>query len=80
MQKKKFQIPRIPRHVIAIFTAVVIAAPVTTLSDENPFEGTAPFGQEFLVTAYYSPIPGQCCYVKGGLEADKILNGEGVIT
>ncbi|MBU2259596.1 hypothetical protein KKC44_03225, partial [Patescibacteria group bacterium] len=77
---RMLQIPRIPRHVIAIFTAVVIAAPVTTLSGENPFEGTAPFGQEFLVTAYYSPIPGQCCYVKGGLEADKILNGEGVIT
>ena len=79
MNQKQLFFPRIPRHVIAIFTAVAIAAPVTSLSGENPFEGTAPFGQEFLVTAYYSPVPGQCCYVKGGLEADKILNGEGVI-
>jgi peptidoglycan hydrolase-like protein with peptidoglycan-binding domain len=33
--------------------------------------------REYVVTAYYSPIPGQCCYVKGSLEADRILNGQG---
>lgn len=32
---------------------------------------------DFVLTAYYSPLPGQCCYVKGGLVADKILNGNG---
>ena len=37
----------------------------------------APYEQEFILTAYYSPLPGQCCYVRGGYEADKILNGEG---
>ena len=36
-----------------------------------------PYEQEFLITAYYSPEPDQCCYVRGGYEADKILNGEG---
>lgn len=32
---------------------------------------------DFVLTAYYSPLPGQCCYVKGGLVADKVLNGNG---
>jgi len=58
---------------------MIIAAPMQTLSGSDPFKGTQPFEQEFLVTAYYSPLPGQCCYVKGGLEADMILNGEGEI-
>ncbi|MBU0767280.1 peptidoglycan-binding protein [Patescibacteria group bacterium] len=79
MNQKRFSLPRIPRHVIAIFVAVIVVAPVKTLSDEDPFNGIEPFEQEFLITAYYSPIPGQCCYVKGGLKADKILNGEGLI-
>lgn len=33
--------------------------------------------QDFVLTAYYSPLPDQCCYVKGSLEADRILNGNG---
>lgn len=39
-----------------------------------------PYEQEFTITAYYSPKPDQCCYVMGGLTADKILNGEGHTT
>ncbi len=38
---------------------------------------TGPYEQDFVLTAYYSPLPDQCCYVKGSYEADKILNGEG---
>lgn len=37
-----------------------------------------PYEQEFIATAYYSPIPGQCCYVTGGLAADRVVNGVGV--
>lgn len=33
--------------------------------------------QDFIITAYYSPLPDQCCYVRGSEEADKILNGQG---
>lgn len=40
-------------------------------------ESTHPYEQDFIVTGYYSPLPGQCCYVRGGYEADKVLNGEG---
>lgn len=37
----------------------------------------APAEQDFVITAYYSPLPGQCCYVRGSYEADVALNGEG---
>ena len=45
--------------------------PVAAFGEQGVYE------QEFVVTAYYSPLPGQCCYVRGSYEADKILNGEG---
>jgi 3D (Asp-Asp-Asp) domain-containing protein len=32
--------------------------------------------QDFIVTAYYSPLPNQSFYLKGNYEAEKILNGE----
>jgi peptidoglycan hydrolase-like protein with peptidoglycan-binding domain/3D (Asp-Asp-Asp) domain-containing protein len=37
----------------------------------------APFEKDFILTAYYSPVANQCCYVKGSEEADKVLNGGG---
>jgi 3D (Asp-Asp-Asp) domain-containing protein len=33
--------------------------------------------KEFVVTAYYSPLPDQSFYLKWNYEAEKILNGEG---
>lgn len=36
-----------------------------------------PYEQDFVLTAYYSPLPDQCCYVKGSYDADRILNGNG---
>jgi peptidoglycan hydrolase-like protein with peptidoglycan-binding domain/3D (Asp-Asp-Asp) domain-containing protein len=36
-----------------------------------------PYEQTFTITAYYSPIAGQKRYVRGSLEADKKLNGNG---
>lgn len=36
-----------------------------------------PFEQNLVITAYYSPLPDQCCYVMGSLAADIKLNGEG---
>lgn len=47
-------------------------APIVSAEDV-----AAPMEVDFVLTAYYSPLPGQCCYVKGGLVADKILNGNG---
>ncbi|PIR53519.1 hypothetical protein COU76_00545 [Candidatus Peregrinibacteria bacterium CG10_big_fil_rev_8_21_14_0_10_49_10] len=61
----------IPRRIFLTLALVLLICPVRAGSNREPYE------QEFLITAYYSPLPGQCCYVKGGYEADKVLNGEG---
>ncbi|HVW67271.1 MAG TPA: peptidoglycan-binding protein [Candidatus Peribacteraceae bacterium] len=37
----------------------------------------APYEQDFILTAYYSPVANQCCYIKGSEQADKVLNGGG---
>jgi 3D (Asp-Asp-Asp) domain-containing protein len=58
-----------------------IAAAVLVLAHTIPSANTTPvvepINQEFILTGYYSPLEGQCCYVKGGVKADRILNGEG---
>lgn len=64
----------------ALTAASIIASllPSFASAQEADFAGrTEPFEQQFAITAYYSPLANQCCYVKGGERADKILNGEG---
>lgn len=60
-----------PLHIRFILLFIAFAAPIHVMSTP------APYKQKFMITAYYSPEPHQCCYVKGGERADKILNGEG---
>ncbi|OGJ55231.1 hypothetical protein A3D11_01110 [Candidatus Peribacteria bacterium RIFCSPHIGHO2_02_FULL_49_16] len=67
---------RIPIHLVVILVFLVAVTPMHTMSNE-PFPGEK-FEQEFLITAYYSPKPDQCCYVLGGLEADRVYNGQGM--
>jgi peptidoglycan hydrolase-like protein with peptidoglycan-binding domain/3D (Asp-Asp-Asp) domain-containing protein len=62
-----------PLRIRVVVALVALIAPYNVVGTDP----TAPFAQEFVITAYYSPKPGQCCYVRGGLVADKILNGEG---
>lgn len=64
---------RIPKHILFLILVIASVAPLRVLGGEER-------GQEFLITAYYSPKEGQCCYVRGGLAADRILNGEGHTT
>ncbi len=37
----------------------------------------APIEQEYVVTAYYSPLPGQSFYLKWNYQAEVLLNGNG---
>lgn len=65
---------KVPFHVLAIIAFIAVTVPMEgrgTIPSE-------PFDQEFVVTAYYSALPDQCCYIKGGLRRDRVLNGEGV--
>lgn len=37
-----------------------------------------PFEQKFVVTAYYSPQPNQCCYFRGNYDEEIMFNGKGI--
>lgn len=63
----------IPRRILLATIGVYTLAPLAAVAE--PYG--APYEQDFMLTAYYSPLPDQCCYIKGSYEADKILNGEG---
>lgn len=67
---------RVPLHICLITGLIAITLPYNALGE--PLEKTKPFTQEFILTAYYSPLPNQCCYVKGGEHIDKVLNGQGI--
>jgi len=68
-----------PKHVVALAAFFALLAPVMAGGADNPFTGGEPVEIDFVITAYYSPLPGQCCYVRGGYEAEKVLNGNGVM-
>ena len=68
----------VPRHIRILIVALVAFAPVHALTTPLPSGEPVPYEQEFILTAYYSPEPGQCCYVLGGERADKVMNGQGV--
>ncbi len=55
----------------------LVASILATLVPHFVVAEAASYEQEFIITAYYSPLPDQCCYVKGSFAADMILNGEG---
>jgi peptidoglycan hydrolase-like protein with peptidoglycan-binding domain/3D (Asp-Asp-Asp) domain-containing protein len=59
----------------AVASAVSSSAPAAAPS--APTETAGGKQQDFIITAYYSPLPDQCCYVKGSFEEDVILNGRG---
>jgi peptidoglycan hydrolase-like protein with peptidoglycan-binding domain/3D (Asp-Asp-Asp) domain-containing protein len=61
-----------PRRILLTVMAMLLLTPLRAGSTLEPYD------QNFIITAYYSPLPDQCCYVTGGYSAEKILNGEGV--
>ncbi len=58
----------------ALSATYLLASTCLVHAQEAP---TYPYQQVFTITAYYSPIEGQQKYVKGSLEKDKKLNGNG---
>jgi peptidoglycan hydrolase-like protein with peptidoglycan-binding domain len=58
----------------SIVIASLFAPMIAVAADATPTGGRE---QDFILTAYYSPLPNQCCYIKGSEEADKVLNGNG---
>ncbi len=57
--------------ILALISTGIFAIWSDTLAQNNCEERT------FTTTAYYSPLPNQAFYIKGDVEADKYLNGQG---
>jgi peptidoglycan hydrolase-like protein with peptidoglycan-binding domain/3D (Asp-Asp-Asp) domain-containing protein len=70
------------KHSILVAVLLSMTIPMS-LAKGEPVDTAAlmnagkPFTQDFVLTAYYSPLPNQCCYIKGSYEADMLLNGRG---
>ena len=62
------------KRISSSFLIASLLAPMVVSAQDAP----VPHEQDFILTAYYSPLPNQCCYIKGSYEADKVLNGNGV--
>ncbi|MDO8649350.1 MAG: peptidoglycan-binding protein [Candidatus Peregrinibacteria bacterium] len=63
-------------HKLTALTLVcALLTPLHIAAQEVP---DAPWEQDFMITAYYSPLADQCCYVTGTYAQDKVLNGEGL--
>jgi Putative peptidoglycan binding domain len=58
-------------YLAILCSSLMITPPETSFAAPTLGEKT------FIVTAYYSPLPGQSFYLKGNLEAEKRLNGNG---
>ncbi len=57
--------------VAILMTSVIGSLFSPVYAEERPYQ------QDFVVTAYYSPLPNQCCYFRGSYEEDIAFNGRG---
>jgi len=67
------------KRLLSVLLTAVLFASMTPTNMAPEAEAAFAYGKRtFIVTAYYSPLPGQSFYVKGSYAADKRLNGEGI--
>lgn len=57
---------------------VYLPAPAASDTANAEGDGSYPFTQKFLISAYYSPLPNQVKYATGSYAGDIRLNGDGV--
>jgi len=62
---------------LRIYPAAVIATSLIGTFFSPVYAADKPHIQDFVVTAYYSPLPDQCCYFRGSYGEDIAFNGEG---
>ncbi len=62
---------------LRVYPAAVIATSMFGSFVSPVYAGDAPRQQTFVVTAYYSPMPNQCCYFRGNYEDEITFNGNG---
>lgn len=61
-----------------VYPAAVVMTSMIGSLFSPVYAAERPYQQDFVVTAYYSPLPNQCCYFRGGYEEEITFNGKGV--
>lgn len=69
--------PYIELAKLRIYPAAVVLSVFTGTFFSPVYAFERPYQQDFVITAYYSPLPDQCCYVQGNYDEEKMVNGEG---
>ncbi len=62
---------------LRVYPLAVVATTIMGSLFSPVYANQEPYQQQFVITAYYSPLPGQCCYFRGNYEDEIIFNGKG---
>lgn len=63
---------------LRLYPAAVVMTSMVGSLVSPVYAAEKPFVQEFVVTAYYSPLPGQSAYFRGDYEEEIEFNGKGI--
>jgi peptidoglycan hydrolase-like protein with peptidoglycan-binding domain/3D (Asp-Asp-Asp) domain-containing protein len=63
---------------LRIYPATIMLTSLVASVFSPVYAAEKPHTQQFVVTAYYSPLPNQCCYFRGNYEDEITFNGEGI--
>lgn len=81
MKIAKFKIENLAKRVFGcvLFAALLLFVSTANAQDIPADESqTFPYTKKFVISSYYTPLPGQTKYFTGSFEGDVRLNGEGV--
>ncbi len=63
---------------VRVYPAAIVMTSMVSSVFSPVYAFEKPQLQQFVVTAYYSPLPNQCCYYRGNYEEEIAFNGKGV--
>ncbi len=63
---------------VRVYPAAIIMSSMVSSVFSPVYAVEKPTVQQFVVTAYYSPVPDQCCYFRGNYEEEIAFNGRGI--
>ena len=63
---------------VRLYPAAIVMTSMMSSVLSPVYAEEKPRTQQFVVTAYYSPLPNQCCYFRGNYEEEIAFNGKGI--
>lgn len=63
---------------LRLYPAAIAATSMMSSVFSPVYAVEKPHEQQFVITAYYSPLPSQCCYFRGNYEEEITFNGKGI--